>query len=368
MKKYLDLTGLGTLWQNVKAFVISKVPTKTSQLTNDSNFIDKTVNGNNITKLTVSGKVITYTKANGSTGTITTQDTNTDTKVTNTLATTTKAYITGTTSNKTNTGTQVFDTGVYLSTTAGELVATKFTGTLNGTASSANELTTARTLRTNLASTSTGSFDGSANITIGVTGTLGVANGGTGCTTLQEVRKTMFPSVSTTNVGWLLGITSNWATGHAIAVGSVPALIGSPTLANTVKSLSISGRTITVTKADGTTSTLTTQDTNTDTKVTNTVINADDLYITGSASTTTNTGTQIFSPDAKISFAVGTTTSLGNARLYLGNSTKEGVAGNRYGLIYLYGEGAYYHRIYGNASTGHRYITLPDKSGTVALT
>lgn len=46
---------------------------------------------------------------------------NTDTKVTNTLATMTKAYITGTTSASTNTGTQVFDTGVYLTTTAGQL-------------------------------------------------------------------------------------------------------------------------------------------------------------------------------------------------------------------------------------------------------
>lgn len=49
-----------------------------------------------------------------------------DTKVTNTLAKTTKAYVTGTTSATTNTGTQVFDTGVYLDTTAGTLVAKTF--------------------------------------------------------------------------------------------------------------------------------------------------------------------------------------------------------------------------------------------------
>ena len=55
--------------------------------------------------------------------------TDTNTKVTNTLATTTKAYVTGTTSATTNTGTQVFDTGVYLDTTAGKLVATTFGGT-----------------------------------------------------------------------------------------------------------------------------------------------------------------------------------------------------------------------------------------------
>ena len=71
-------------------------------------------------------------------------DNNTDTKVTNTLATTTKAYVTGTTSATTNTGTQVFDTGVYLDTTAGKLVATTFAGALSGNASTATSLQTAR--------------------------------------------------------------------------------------------------------------------------------------------------------------------------------------------------------------------------------
>ena len=61
--------------------------------------------------------------------------TDTDTKVTNTLNSTVKAYITGTTSASTNTGTQVFDTGVYLGATAGRLE----TGSLAvGATSSAN--------------------------------------------------------------------------------------------------------------------------------------------------------------------------------------------------------------------------------------
>lgn len=54
------------------------------------------------------------------------------------------------------------------------------------TTGSAATLTTARTVRTNLASTSTASFNGSANITPGVTGTLLVGNGGTGATTLTS--------------------------------------------------------------------------------------------------------------------------------------------------------------------------------------
>lgn len=56
--------------------------------------------------------------------------------------------------------------------------------TLNqNTTGSAATLTTARTIQTNLASTSSASFNGSANITPGVTGTLPLGNGGTGQTT-----------------------------------------------------------------------------------------------------------------------------------------------------------------------------------------
>ena len=36
--KYLDLTGLGEVWANIKSYISSKVPTKTSQLQNDSNY------------------------------------------------------------------------------------------------------------------------------------------------------------------------------------------------------------------------------------------------------------------------------------------------------------------------------------------
>lgn len=49
-----------------------------------------------------------------------------------------------------------------------------------GEANSATKLATARTIRTNLASTGTASFDGSGNVTPGVTGVLAVGNGGTG--------------------------------------------------------------------------------------------------------------------------------------------------------------------------------------------
>jgi hypothetical protein len=62
--------------------------------------------------------------------------------------------------------------------------------TLNqNTTGSAATLTTARTFQTNLASTSSASFNGSANVTPGVTGTLPVGNGGSGVTTITGVIK-----------------------------------------------------------------------------------------------------------------------------------------------------------------------------------
>lgn len=67
-------------------------------------------------------------------------DANSDYRVTNTLDTETKAFITGTTSSTTNTGTQIFDTGVYLGISAGSLYATNFYGTFNGNATSASAL------------------------------------------------------------------------------------------------------------------------------------------------------------------------------------------------------------------------------------
>ena len=54
--------------------------------------------------------------------------------------------------------------------------------TTAGTADEAIKLKTSRTFQTNLGSTSTGSFNGESNVELGVKGTLGVTNGGTGQT------------------------------------------------------------------------------------------------------------------------------------------------------------------------------------------
>ena len=56
-----------------------------------------------------------------------------------------------------------------------------------GNANTATKLATARTITANLASSTAGSFDGSANITVGVTGTLPIAKGGTGLTSAPSM-------------------------------------------------------------------------------------------------------------------------------------------------------------------------------------
>lgn len=126
------------------------------------------------TKLPTSKAVAAFVEGKGYT--------TTDQKVKNTLATTTKAYVTGTTSATTSTGEQVFDTGVYLDTTAGKLVATTFAGALQGNATtatsagsctgnsaSATKLANARNLSlTGGAVADAVSFNGTANVALSV--------------------------------------------------------------------------------------------------------------------------------------------------------------------------------------------------------
>lgn len=81
-------------------------------------------------------------------------------------------------------------------------------------ADTADKLTTARTIRTNLASTSAASFNGTANITPGVTGTLPIANGGTGGTTSYAANANIFASMTeetdaVADADWIMVATLN---------------------------------------------------------------------------------------------------------------------------------------------------------------
>lgn len=88
---------------------------------------------------------------------------------------------------------------------------------LDGNASSATKLATARTIRTNLASTSEASFDGTANITPGVTGTLPTGNGGTGVTSHTANRLVWSTSATTIQAGYHYATTDRVAINYTSA-------------------------------------------------------------------------------------------------------------------------------------------------------
>ena len=123
-------------------------------------------------------------------------------------------------SDNTWTGTQTFNTPIAI-TSGG-------TGNTTGLAASAKVLATARTLRTNLASTSTVSFDGSSNVTPGVTGTLPIANGGTGNTTGLAASATKLATARSV----LIDLTSTTAGSFDGTANITPGVSGALSLAN----------------------------------------------------------------------------------------------------------------------------------------
>lgn len=86
-----------------------------------------------------------------------------------------------------------------------------------GTAAAATKLAIGKTIRTNLGSTAAATFDGTSNITPGISGTLPVANGGTGATTLTSGYALI--GNGTSAVG-LRAITNNTSATAAIAGSS----------------------------------------------------------------------------------------------------------------------------------------------------
>ena len=123
--------------------IIMRPQTESSQIVDFNvavnNLISQSQSGGN-TNLTADDitAMIGYSKPN-STSNISTSDTlnqaigklekalesvDTDTKVTNTLSNSTKFYVTGTSSSSTNTGTQYFDNGIYVTAESGKLHAT----------------------------------------------------------------------------------------------------------------------------------------------------------------------------------------------------------------------------------------------------
>lgn len=101
-----------------------------------------------------------------------------------------------------------------------------------GTAVAATKLATSRTIQTNLGSTSGASFNGTTNVSPGVTGTLGLGNGGTGKTTAPLGLYALING-STTITGASLADTDvigvgdvSAATGKKITIAELKSIMG----------------------------------------------------------------------------------------------------------------------------------------------
>ena len=148
-QKYIAINGSNNISKNV---VTSSPTANTNASAGNGSVYLNHLEESNVTsshKISGSGATTVTADSNGNI-IINSKDTNTDTKVTNTLNTTTKGYITATTTATTNTGTQIFDTGVYLGTSAGYLHATTFVGSLSGNATTATTATKLSTTGHNL--------------------------------------------------------------------------------------------------------------------------------------------------------------------------------------------------------------------------
>ena len=236
--------------------------------TNDS--AGQNISTTYIKALSVNGKVITYTKGDGTTGTITTQDTNT-TYSTFKAATASAAGGTGLVpapaagaNTKYLRGDGTWQTppnttyGV-VSSAANGLMTPAMLEKLNGIAEDATKVT----IDSALSSTSTNpvqnkvintALAGKANSSHGTHVTYSTtapkANGTAAVGTASTVARSDHVHPLQTSVSGSAGSATNDSAGQNIST-------------TYIKALSVSGRTITYTKGDGSTGTITTQDTNT---------------------------------------------------------------------------------------------------------
>lgn len=107
---------------------------------------------------------------------------------------------------------------------------------VTGNAGTATKLATARTIRTNLASTAAASFNGSANVTPGVTGMLPVANGGTGGSTASSAAN----NLKVFSLGPAVSIPSNSDLNDYVTVGNY--CVASGAVAQTLTNTPITSR------------------------------------------------------------------------------------------------------------------------------
>ena len=106
----------------------------------------------------------------------------------------------------------------------------------------------------------------------------------------------------------------------------------------------------------------------TDTKVSTAAVTSGTTYYPVVGADTTSAATKFYDKTGIVYKGTnGTTSAVGSAVLTLGNSTASGTANNKQGQLVLYGSTAYAHTING-APTAARTLTLPNATGTIALT
>lgn len=93
------------------------------------------------------------------------------------------------------------------------------TGNTTGNAVSATKLQTGRTILTDLGSSSAASFNGTANISPGVSGILPVSKGGTGATTLATLATSLIPHLSAASIAYGTG---SGRTGITVTLPFIP--------------------------------------------------------------------------------------------------------------------------------------------------
>lgn len=109
--------------------------------------------------------------------------------------------------------------------------------------------------------------------------------------------------------------------------------------------------------------------TDNDTKVSTAAVTSGTTYYPTVGTDTTSAATKYYD---KTGYAYkgtnGSTSAVGTSILTLGNSTASGTANNKKGQLALYGSTAYLTTIDPGAPTAARTLTLPNASGTIALT